>query len=174
MAHGRKPGEGSHRGSHGSESSGALSKGKERLESLPVVGKLMRSSSSESTNSQLVDLVVEDHVAEQIERVRARKEGGPGWNAVEPKYYVKTFPEEGQAEEVRQGFNPDRPETNIHDDTHTLIEERLQENGRDDIEIAVEDEEGYDETGRKQPWEGRRYDDGIAAEERDVWGSERD
>lgn len=35
-----------------------------------------------------MDLVVEDHDAEQVERVRARKEGGPGWNEAEPKHYV--------------------------------------------------------------------------------------
>jgi len=46
------------------------------------------SSSSKSDRSQLVDLVVEDHAAEQVERVRARKEGGPAWNEAEPKHYV--------------------------------------------------------------------------------------
>ena len=46
------------------------------------------SSSAKSDRSQLVDLVVEDHKAEEAERVRARKEGGSGWNAAEPKNYV--------------------------------------------------------------------------------------
>jgi hypothetical protein len=31
---------------------------------------------------------VEDHEAEEIERVRARKEGGPGWNEIEQKHFV--------------------------------------------------------------------------------------
>lgn len=46
------------------------------------------SSSAKSDRSQLVDLVVEDKTAEEIERVRARKEGGAGWNSAEPKRFV--------------------------------------------------------------------------------------
>lgn len=46
------------------------------------------SSSAKSDRSQLVDLVVEDTTAEDTERVRARKEGGAGWNAIESKHYV--------------------------------------------------------------------------------------
>lgn len=46
------------------------------------------SSSAKSDRSQLVDLVVEDTRAEDIERVRARKEGSAGWNETEPKRYV--------------------------------------------------------------------------------------
>jgi hypothetical protein len=38
--------------------------------------------------SQLIDLVVEDYEAENIERVRAWKEGGLGWNEVEQKHFV--------------------------------------------------------------------------------------
>lgn len=59
-----------------------------------MTSKLLRrdttssSSSSKSDRSQLVDLVVEDHEAEEVERVRARKEGGPGWNQAEPKHFV--------------------------------------------------------------------------------------
>ena len=84
------------RGSHrGSDSSSASNSNKSNLVGkLPVVGKLLRqessdsSSSAKSHSSQLVDLVVEDHEAEEIERVRARKEGGPGWNNVEQKHFV--------------------------------------------------------------------------------------
>jgi hypothetical protein len=46
------------------------------------------SSSAKSDRSQLVDLVVEDEVAEETERVRARKEGSAGWNEVEPRRFV--------------------------------------------------------------------------------------
>ena len=46
------------------------------------------SSSAKSDRSQLVDLVVEDKAAEDIERVRARKDGSAGWNAIEPKRFV--------------------------------------------------------------------------------------
>jgi hypothetical protein len=59
----------------------------------PVMEGLLRHhssslSSAKSDRSQLVDLIVEDTDAEEAERVRARKEGGAGWNAVEPKHYV--------------------------------------------------------------------------------------
>lgn len=80
------------RGKHRDDSSsGEPSNTKSRL---GVVSNLMRqkssssSSSGKSERSQLVDLVVEDHEAENIERVRARKEGGPGWNEVEQKHCV--------------------------------------------------------------------------------------
>jgi hypothetical protein len=46
------------------------------------------SSGAKSANSQLVDLVVEDEEAENVERVRARKEGGTAWNETEPKHFV--------------------------------------------------------------------------------------
>lgn len=45
-------------------------------------------SSPASHSSQLVDLVVEDEQAEQIERVRARKEGSSAWNNAEQKHFV--------------------------------------------------------------------------------------
>jgi hypothetical protein len=46
------------------------------------------SSSAKSDRSQIVDLVVEDTVAEDIERIRARKEGSAGWNEVKPKRFM--------------------------------------------------------------------------------------
>ena len=56
---------------------------------------------------------------QDLERIRARKEGGPGWNSVEQKHFVKTFPDEDTVtEEVRQGFNPDRPRVEVTDDVH--------------------------------------------------------
>lgn len=59
----------------------------------PVLNEMSReeSSSSHSTKSgrsQLVDLVIEDKVAEETERVRARKEGGSAWNQDETKHFV--------------------------------------------------------------------------------------
>ncbi|KAK0883533.1 hypothetical protein LTR87_002809 [Friedmanniomyces endolithicus] len=80
------------------EASGVLGKGKEALSHVPFVGTLLRHDSSDSAashSSQLVDLIVEDRVAEDIERVRARKEGGPGWNQIEQRHFVKTFPGRG-------------------------------------------------------------------------------
>lgn len=145
-----------------------MAKGKEKLQSLPVVGQLLRKNSSDSADShssQLVDLIVEDHEAEQVERVRARKEGGPGWNSVEQKHFVKTFPDDDEAEEVRQGFNPDRPEKKTVDENHALIEPS-------DATVGVSDEEGTDQLGRGQPWEERDYE-GTFDAEREVWGGDK-
>jgi len=63
------------------------------------------SSSAKSDRSQLVDLVVEDTVAEDTERVRARKEGSAGWNETEPKRYVRTYGK-NQGEDIREGYEP--------------------------------------------------------------------
>lgn len=77
------------------------------------------SSSSESVKSgrsQLVDLVVEDTEAEQIERVRARKEGGAVWNEDEAKYFVRTYDDEDEGEMIRGGFQPAKePASNCSD-----------------------------------------------------------
>lgn len=148
-----------HRGSSSSgEGSSKTSKARNAASHVPGVGSLLRHDSSESTkshSSQLVDLVVEDHEAEAIERVRARKEGGPGWNSVEQKHFVKTYPDEPEQEEVRQGFNPDKPEERNTDATHTLDEPfALADSDNDDM-TAVGDKPGFDETGHRQPWEER-------------------
>lgn len=71
-------------------SSGTASKSRSRA---PVLKELTREESSSSKSaksgrSQLVDLVIEDHTAEDKERVRARKEGGAAWNQDETKYFV--------------------------------------------------------------------------------------
>ena len=170
-----KPGSSSHRGSSSSGSGDAptttLGKGKEKLQSLPVVGAMIdritstaSSSDDDAAADQLVDLVVEDTEAGEIERVRARKEGGPGWNSVEQKHYVKTFPGEEDAEEVRHGFNPDRPEGKAVDDSHTLGEPR-----KGDEKVAISEVPGRDETGAEQPWEERRYGE-FEDDERKAWG----
>ncbi|CZS92092.1 probable transmembrane protein 34 [Rhynchosporium agropyri] len=63
------------------------------------------SSSAKSDRSQLVDLVIEDKTAEEIERVRARKEGGAAWNTVEAKRFVKTYGKH-MGEDIREGYEP--------------------------------------------------------------------
>lgn len=68
--------------------------------------KSSSSSSALSSRSGLVDLVVEDTEAEETEHVRARKEGGPGWNGVEARRFIRTYPDEHYGEEIRQGFDP--------------------------------------------------------------------
>lgn len=57
----------------------------------PIVADLICRDSQESNRSgrsQLVDLIVEDTAAEEIEKVRARKEGGPEWNIDQPTHFV--------------------------------------------------------------------------------------
>nr|POE75129.1 transmembrane protein 184 like [Quercus suber]POE94792.1 transmembrane protein 184 like [Quercus suber] len=180
--HGRSNQRESHRPS--SSSTETSSKGKGRLAALPVIGELVRhkSSSSSSANSQLVDLVVEDEQAEQIERVRARKEGGPGWNSVEQKHFVQVGQEGAEGEEVRQGFNPDRPEKKLTDESHALDSPFAVGDGddeNDENDVQVNDQEGVDETGHHQPWERREYgnktindaDVSPFEDERHAWGS---
>lgn len=156
--------------SSGGESGTVTGKGKEKLQSLPVVGEMFRQDSSSSTHSgssQLVDLVVEDKEAAEIERVRARKEGGPGWNSVESRHFVNTRPGEEEAEAIRHGFNPDHPEKSAQGGGgHTLIEE--EELTDEDREETVVDRESVDQAGDPQEWEVRRY--GFKDEEREVWG----
>ena len=132
------------------------------LTPLGFLERAASSSSSNSHNSQLVDLVVEDREAANIERVRARKEGGPGWNSVEQKHFVKVYPKDEEAEEVRQGFNPDQPEMGIQDDNHDLVEPA-------DAREGVSEVAGRDQTGARQPWEERVYDEPFE-DEREVWG----
>ena len=130
------------------------SKLKSAAKQVPGVRDLVRQSSSSSSkkshSSQLVDLVVEDKEAAKIERVRARKEGGPGWNDLEQKHFIKTFPDEPEQEEVRQGFNPDKPEKTAVEENHTLDEPFTV--GEDDEDDG---QRGVDETGHEQPWEQR-------------------
>lgn len=71
-----------------------------------LIGKTSRRDSSGSGKSQLVDLVVEDTDAEEAERVRARKEGGPAWNRDEQKHFVRTYSDEDLGEDIREGFDP--------------------------------------------------------------------
>jgi hypothetical protein len=179
------------RDERGSDSShgGIVSKGKEKLKSVPVVGSLLRHDSSDSAksdSSQLVDLIVEDRQAEAIERVRARKEGGPGWNRIKQQHFVHTFPDESASEEVRAGFNPDRIEQKVTDGSHTL-DDPFEIGDGDEVSKAVGDLEGEDEVDAHQPWDKKEYpgkgkgnvqDDDTATsplfeEERNAWGDER-
>jgi len=128
-----------------------------------------------------VDLVVEDRQAEDMERARARKEGGPGWNSIEQKHFVKTYPDEEDAEEVRQGFNPDQPERKITDEGHKLDDPfEIGDGGDDDDASGSGAQADKDEAGRDQPWESRAYGaeerkssaatSPLFEEERNAWG----
>lgn len=79
----------------------------EQEDKKPLLHRNKSSSlSAASSRSDLVDLVIEDTEAEEVERVRARKEGGPGWNEAETKRFVRTYPDGHYGEETRQGFDP--------------------------------------------------------------------
>ncbi|TKA75238.1 hypothetical protein B0A49_04219 [Cryomyces minteri] len=140
-----------------SSSSGEASNTKSRV---PLLGSLLRrhssssSSSAHSDRSQLVDLVIEDHQAEEVERVRARKEGGPGWNEVEQKHYVKAYPNDGEEEEeVREGFNPDKPDTSGPEQDHNLSGPF----SVGDDEDEENDTTPRDELGTEEPWQQQDY-----------------
>lgn len=178
------------KGKHRSDSSTSNGESSHSKSRVPFVGKLLRqksssSSSAKSDKSQLVDLVVEDHDAEEVERVRARKEGGSAWNEEPAKHFVHTYPEEGVEEEVRQGFAPDNPEVHNPEEDHNL-----------DYPFTVEEEseEELKEQGIKPPineeaerWETREVDNepehdnddrpspqyGSFREERNVWDEDR-
>ncbi|KAF2736771.1 DUF300-domain-containing protein [Polyplosphaeria fusca] len=169
----------------------AAAKGKQRSDSSTSgeasgsksrVGKLLRQKSSSSSGSgksdksQLVDLVVEDHEAEEVERVRARKEGSSGWNEVPPKHFVHTYPQEGEEETVREGFSPDTPQPHNPEQIHNV--DYPFEDDRNKVSKGPINEEA-------QQWETRDYggdDDredrhtspqyGSFREERNAWGDD--
>lgn len=132
-----------------------------------MVGTLLRqksssSSSAKSDKGQLVDLVVEDHDAEEVDRVRARKEGGPAWNEVENKHFVQTYGQEGQAEEVREGFEPDVPEAHNPERVHNLdypfrVGEDEDEEDKEDFKPPVNEE--------AERWEHRDYSENEDAQD---------
>jgi hypothetical protein len=66
------------------------------------------SSCSNSSQSQLVDLVVEDTAAEETLRVRARKDGSTAWNLDDQKVFVRTYDPDGDltGADIREGFEP--------------------------------------------------------------------
>lgn len=85
----------------------------------PILNDMIReesSSSIRSGQSQLVDLVIEDTVAEETERVRARKEGGSGWNYDEPRHFIRTYEDEHEGQEIRSGFEPGKDSSPIKDE----------------------------------------------------------
>ncbi|KAH6629452.1 organic solute transporter Ostalpha-domain-containing protein [Boeremia exigua] len=179
---------------------GKHDKGKQRSDSssnghsrVPVVGNLLRqksssASSTKSDKSQLVDLVVEDHDAEEVDRIRARKEGGPAWNEVENKHFVHTYPQDGQAEEVREGFEPDVPEAHNPERVHNLdYPFRVgsdEEDGDKDFKPPVNEQaerwetRDYSNTDDASDAANRPHQDrpspnyGSFREERNVWGQD--
>jgi hypothetical protein len=95
-----------------------------------------------------------------------------------------TYPQEGQEEEVREGFDPDEPEAHNPERIHNL-----------DYPFAEDGDEGEENKDRKPPinesasqWESRDYSEenerdgqpspqpspqyGSFREERNVWGED--
>ncbi|KAK6512793.1 hypothetical protein TWF506_011496 [Arthrobotrys conoides] len=143
------------------ESQGLLSK---------VADKLHRSESSSShfsDRSGVVDLVVEDTEAEEIERVRARKEGGPGQNEEDPKIFVTKYPPKDVGHVERSGFEtehiPPPIDTREHD-TDTSRPSGSRATSQGNFVVAEEDEEEED-----TPVDDRmRY--GSLANDDNPWG----
>jgi len=158
------------------------------------------SSSIKSDHSQLVDLIIEDHEAEEIERVRARKEGDPAWNEVSPKHFVlvntnlwgknwcwlhtrRAYPDDHQTEEVREGYEPQK-----HDQLQPHDPENIHNIDRpftiDDNDDTVGDEVFEGNSEDTTHWHQREYTDtedvdeqsnrkpvyGSFPEERHIWG----
>jgi hypothetical protein len=176
------------KGKHRSDSSTSNSNGESSHSKshVPIIGKLLRqqsssSSSAKSDKSQLVDLIVEDHDAEEVERVRARKEGGSAWNEEPAKHFVHTRPEEGAKEEVREGFAPDVPEVHNPESVHnldypfTVEAESKEELKAQGIKPPINEEAQKWETRIADAQPGRENDDrpspqyGSFREERNVW-----
>jgi len=66
------------------------------------------SSCSNSSQSQLVDLVVEDTAAEETLRARARKDSSTAWNLDDQRVFVRTYDPDGDlaGADTREGFEP--------------------------------------------------------------------
>jgi len=152
------------------------------------------SSSTKSDRSQLVDLVIEDHEAGEIERVRARKEGGPASNEVPPKYFVfvntaltaeaeltttrRTYPDDHQAEEVRERHEPQKhdpfqPSHNtdgpftIGDNNEVVAGEAL---GGNSEEAEHWEQREHTDTEDVDEQSDRKPVYGSFPEERHIWG----
>lgn len=172
-------------------------KGKEDIEQKAPLNRNKSSPSSAlSSRSDLVDLVIEDTEAEETERVRARKEGGPGWNEVEGKRFIRTYPGENYGEEIRQGFDPTGVDTSMTGVAKGEPQEEHKEpehrnaNTNGQFEVGDDDEtedesRGGVQVGDESVWEddvnghgaengfggvGKGTSYGSLNEERNIWG----
>lgn len=112
----------------------------------PILNDMIReesSSSIKSGQSQLVDLVIEDTEAEETERVRARKEGGSGWNFDEPRHYIRTYEDEHEGQEIRSGFEPGKASSPVNEEFDIGDDDAPDDDGRqhDNNGLAEESDE---------------------------------
>lgn len=119
--------------------------------------------------------MVEDTEAEEIERVRARKEGGPAWNEAEQKRYVRVYPDEHMGEEIRVGYDSHitsttSPTTRNKKTNKPEGAEAKEQGARSANESPGEDEGIWkdNQSKRTTPTEPPTY--GSMTEERDIWG----
>lgn len=108
------------KGKHRDSSSTGESRSRSRSALKNAVTGKSRSSSGKEDKDQLIDLVIEDQDAEEVERVRARKEGSPEWNKHNPKHFVRTFPESDEEEVVREGHEPTGEHNKEPDQSHAV------------------------------------------------------
>lgn len=100
-----------------------------------IASKLKRDLSPSSSKngkideSLLVDLVVEDEEAEQMERVRARKEGGDAWNNQEQKHFVRTYSigSASEGEDIREGYDPSKVPSDPSPPEHAVADDEQDE-----------------------------------------------
>ncbi|KAI5781461.1 organic solute transporter Ostalpha-domain-containing protein [Geopyxis carbonaria] len=150
----------------------------------PLLHRSESSSSSEfSGRSGVVDLVVEDTVAEDTERVRARKEGGAAFNQIEPKRFVRKYPPEAAGEEYREGYEPlSTPPVELpHSPLATQGDpegSRFSVGEEDDSEVPEDDNsrdgnsdniQDNDSSAENSPW-NREDGKDVAREDRDFSG----
>ena len=112
---------------------------------------------------------MEDEVAEEAERVRARKEGGDAWNQNEQKHFVRTYSLDGagEGEDIREGFDPAKVKAKTpHRRQRGLLPAMMKTRARVRVEmevVVVEEEEEEEEEG----------DMAILLIKRMFWGSPR-
>ncbi|KAF3904883.1 hypothetical protein ABW20_dc0107059 [Dactylellina cionopaga] len=149
------------------ESQGLLAKAAD------VLHRSSSSSSHISDRSGVVDIIVEDKDAEEVERVRARKEGGPAWNEEDPKVFVTVYPPEHTGETERTGFETDDLPTPVDNrEHHTDTSEVNASASQDNFVLAEEGDDDDDgETTDDHPVEnGSRPRYGSLSHDANPWG----
>ena len=113
------------------------------------------SKNNKIDESQLVDLIVEDEAAEQMERVRARKEGGDAWNNQEQKHFVRTYSIGSQhsGDSIREGFEPDKIPPDLPIPEHAVSDsEQEEESGSSSGPKSDAGKNGYESIEDRNVW----------------------
>ena len=94
--------------------------------------------------------VIEDDQAEEVERVRARKEGSPVWNKHEPKHFVQAYPDSSEGEVVREGHEPTSESNDSPSQQHAV--------GPNFGDGKADEDGNTDEPEEASQWKGRDYE----------------